>query len=97
MCFVFFLRIRLPPRSTRTDTLFPYTTLFRSGHAGRLTDPGLNPDRMRAVPRRGTVEATAVRPAVGPAEESRTQRRSAPWSRRPLPIDRKSTRLNYSH
>src|SRR3546814_4932842 len=24
------LRIRLPPRSTRTDTLFPYTTLFRS-------------------------------------------------------------------
>src|SRR3546814_14768206 len=26
----FFLRIRQPPRSTRTDTLFPYTTLFRS-------------------------------------------------------------------
>src|SRR3546814_3062212 len=26
----FFLIIRLPPRSTRTDTLFPYTTLFRS-------------------------------------------------------------------
>src|SRR3546814_332503 len=24
--------IRLPPRSTRTDTLFPYTTLFRSGY-----------------------------------------------------------------
>src|SRR3546814_1505515 len=28
---VFFLMIRRPPRSTRTDTLFPYTTLFRSG------------------------------------------------------------------
>src|SRR3546814_20623865 len=28
-CF-FFLMIRLPPKSTRTDTLFPYTTLFRS-------------------------------------------------------------------
>src|SRR3546814_1788417 len=27
----FFLMIRRPPRSTRTDTLFPYTTLFRSG------------------------------------------------------------------
>src|SRR3546814_3021230 len=27
---VFFLSIRRPPRSTRTDTLFPYTTLFRS-------------------------------------------------------------------
>src|SRR3546814_8537298 len=33
--------IRLPPRSTRTDTLFPYTTLFRSldqgGHASNAT------------------------------------------------------------
>src|SRR3546814_20617681 len=28
--FVFFLIIRRPPRSTLTDTLFPYTTLFRS-------------------------------------------------------------------
>src|SRR3546814_17036594 len=30
VCFVFFLMIRRPPRSTRTDTRFPYTTLFRS-------------------------------------------------------------------
>src|SRR3546814_19573688 len=30
LSFVFFLMIRRPPRSTRTDTLFPYTTLFRS-------------------------------------------------------------------
>src|SRR3546814_9376586 len=36
-----FLMIRRPPRSTRTDTLFPYTTLFRSGRgAGRLRTPG---------------------------------------------------------
>src|SRR3546814_21171873 len=28
--FIFFLMRRRPPRSTRTDTLFPYTTLFRS-------------------------------------------------------------------
>src|SRR3546814_7303689 len=36
MCF-FFVMIRRPPRSTRTDTLFPYTTLFRSlgGVSGR--------------------------------------------------------------
>src|SRR3546814_18423064 len=27
---VFFLMLRRPPRSTRTDTLFPYTTLFRA-------------------------------------------------------------------
>src|SRR3546814_5446502 len=30
ICMFFFLMIRRPPRSTRTDTLFPYTTLFRS-------------------------------------------------------------------
>src|SRR3546814_8729577 len=32
----FFLMIRRPPRSTRTDTLFPYTTLFRSAGGGLL-------------------------------------------------------------
>src|SRR3546814_8408740 len=32
--FFFFLMIRRPPRSTRTDTLFPYTTLFRSRGSG---------------------------------------------------------------
>src|SRR3546814_6747249 len=30
----FFLIIRRPPRSPRTDTLFPYTTLFRSAEGG---------------------------------------------------------------
>src|SRR3546814_7253164 len=36
VCFFnfFFLMIRRPPRSTRTDTLFPYTTLFRSERGG---------------------------------------------------------------
>src|SRR3546814_17453292 len=45
-CFLslfFFLMIRRPPRSTRTDTLFPYTTLFRSvgsdGGAAALHGP----------------------------------------------------------
>src|SRR3546814_4126745 len=38
--------IRRPPRSTRTDTLFPYTTLFRSFReadikSGRFTSPGV--------------------------------------------------------
>src|SRR3546814_17869954 len=42
---IFFLMIRLPPRSTRTDTLFPYTTLFRSNAAAtfKQTHPHLNP------------------------------------------------------
>src|SRR3546814_6126292 len=33
---VFFLMILRPPRSTRTDTLFPYTTLFRSKMLDRM-------------------------------------------------------------
>src|SRR3546814_15888134 len=39
MCVIFFLMLRRPPRSTRTDTLFPYTSLFRSdqGHSDGLT------------------------------------------------------------
>src|SRR3546814_5074947 len=37
----FFLMIRRPPRSTRTDTLFPYTTLFRSGVGLGLVGLGL--------------------------------------------------------
>src|SRR3546814_13034057 len=37
--FLFFLMIRRPPRSTRTDTLFPYTTLFRSRRDSLRPDP----------------------------------------------------------
>src|SRR3546814_4421785 len=45
--------IRRPPRSTRTDTLFPYTTLFRSSHrtqprvAGLFLGQGLHRDAER--------------------------------------------------
>src|SRR3546814_15112684 len=40
MLFYFcFLMIRRPPRSTRTDTLFPYTTLFRSTNRGGGESP----------------------------------------------------------
>src|SRR3546814_3685080 len=49
--------IRRPPRSTRTDTLFPYTTLFRSaarrirrGPARRRAVLGLDQDRLAASP-----------------------------------------------
>src|SRR3546814_15005668 len=44
--FVFFLSIRRPPRSTRTDTLFPYTTLFRSEYPVTAV-------RLRGIGRRG--------------------------------------------
>src|SRR3546814_16457086 len=35
---LFFVMRRRPPRSTLTDTLFPYTTLFRSNRSGRASD-----------------------------------------------------------
>src|SRR3546814_15373444 len=53
--FFFFLMIRRPPRSTRTDTLFPYTTLFRSdraiGHDQRCGEGIVEPggDRRRQM------------------------------------------------
>src|SRR3546814_3615597 len=47
--------IRRPPRSTRTDTLFPYTTLFRSQHEG---------DPLHRIP------AHPGGPAGGPAAEA---------------------------
>src|SRR3546814_16324283 len=48
--FFFFLMIRRPPRSTRTDTLFPYTTLFRSEGFWRDNgDPASIPDRLKQL------------------------------------------------
>src|SRR3546814_20290914 len=55
---VFFLMIRRPPRSTRTDTLFPYTTLFRSPR--RLFHPA-HPVRFDR-PRRDSPRGDALRP-----------------------------------
>src|SRR3546814_20188836 len=48
----FFLLIRRPPESTRTDTLFPYTTLFRSPSQGRTTRPRstTHPQSEHAIP-----------------------------------------------
>src|SRR3546814_20514900 len=97
-----FLMIRRPPRSTRTDTLFPYTTLFRSRQGRDVTD-------LCAVDR--------YIARLGPAYAKRTQELLASdWKsisawcvENGLPsfptspetvvayLDRKSTRLNSSH
>src|SRR3546814_1574777 len=59
---VFFLMIPRPPRSTRTDTLFPYTTLFRSCEASRAGTRGL---RGASVARRPLIEPGLLdRPAL---------------------------------
>src|SRR3546814_18045503 len=59
MCRVFFLMIRRPPRSTRTDTLFPYTTLFRS--ADTAVAIVLEHAALEYIVILGIVGATAVR------------------------------------
>src|SRR3546814_6620385 len=46
---MFFLMIRRPPRSTRTDTLFPYTTLFRSAAEQEQRDGQLRAAAIGAV------------------------------------------------
>src|SRR3546814_6680869 len=60
---MFFLMIRRPPRSTRTDTRFPYTTLFRSlDEQGNVLTP-LDHDSLRSAVeklRRDGIEAAAV-------------------------------------
>src|SRR3546814_19196286 len=56
--------IRRPPRSTRTDTLFPYTTLFRSWRCDHLVG---HPDRAPQLERRvGLCCLLARHSAVGP-------------------------------
>src|SRR3546814_17744464 len=61
MLLIFFLMRRRPPRSTRTDTLFPYTTLFRSRDTRRgRAGVDLGGDRRRTFP------------AAPPAIETRT-------------------------
>src|SRR3546814_11155918 len=58
-CFFFFLMIRRPPRSTRTDTLFPYTTLFRSFPCRRKSSSGDGEQQPRRLVDRGH-EAVAI-------------------------------------
>src|SRR3546814_19554703 len=91
---LFFLLIRLPPRSTRTYTLFPYTTLFRSKGGGREEGGAKARGSYQLAPG----PATPVRPfrrglPEGPEGRSRGRRRRPRGPGR----DRKSTRLNSSH
>src|SRR3546814_13314791 len=51
--------IRRPPRSTRTVTLFPYTTLFRSGRGLWLPGAGLHPAGAALYPAACRVQRTA--------------------------------------
>src|SRR3546814_14273292 len=103
MFFVFFLMIRRPPRSTRTDTPFPYTTLFRSQTDAEADAQGGSEEKRGAADRaarrhrRGAVKI-AAEADVEPGRPRRGDRgRGPPLDRRQHQGDRKSTRLNSSH
>src|SRR3546814_18068441 len=85
----FFLMIRLPPRSTRTDTLFPYTPLFRSRLGDDEMGGALCRD-LRAVRHREQLLARARQPCQPLADRARDRGVGEDE-------DRKSTRLNSSH
>src|SRR3546814_16327081 len=67
--------IRRPPRSTRTDTLFPYTTLFRSnaddGGVAGLLEPGRCPVARRQHAQQRCADAAACGFAAGGVGEAR--------------------------
>src|SRR3546814_13433256 len=98
--------IRRPPRATRTDTLFPYPTLFRSGHTG--IGYCLAARRLRWLPAHQdpTLTERPIGGLPGPRTASAIE---ASFCQGPVPGraeaaldegaygDRKSTRLNSSH
>src|SRR3546814_12739965 len=97
--------IRLPPNATLTDTLFPYTTLFRSRH--RLaaferpafvieTDRKRRREHQKARDRRE--ERIVPRQPDQPGDDAGGEQEDEEAIEQARPrIDRKSTRLNSSH
>src|SRR3546814_16411901 len=101
--------IRLPPRSTRTDTLFPYTTLFRScparpgpgkwlfsrGPLDLVASQTVKQDNHKADG--GNPETSLNTHFITDRPHNRRQCRSAYNGHDKERGDRKSTRLNSSH
>src|SRR3546814_10307543 len=75
-----FLMIRRPPRSTRTDTLFPYTTLFRSTAAAATARSHSSATRSSSPKRRGNIDSRRRAPARTATRCSRNCSTSAPRS-----------------
>src|SRR3546814_15420894 len=97
--------VRRPPRSTRTDTLFPYTTLFRSGGGGTTGSVvssifnnfgTLGFNRSNSLTYAGTIVGTGAVNQVGAGTTTLTGNNSYTGATT-ISADRKSTRLNSSH
>src|SRR3546814_17405479 len=102
--FFFFLMIRRPPRSTRTDTLFPYTTLFRSNAKmatavvqkliDSFVEENMAGDRHET---RQTLEFLDAQLAEREKQLRAAEQKRLDFEQQYLGQDRKSTRLNSSH
>src|SRR3546814_5429088 len=115
VCFryYFFLLIRRPPRSTRTDSPLPYTTLFRSPRVAGIDEIAVvGPPHRAGVerPDRGRLaQAAAARPVAAAGQDDPIESRPekpppgdiaeplVAEGRSPDGKDRKSTRPNSSH
>src|SRR3546814_4913875 len=75
--------IRRPPRSTRTDTLFPYTTLFRSGKASQRSDAGQMQPALSAAFRYETLHIR-----IFASRQETSLRNTPPPSPAPIPASR---------
>src|SRR3546814_7035005 len=93
--YFFFLMIRRPPRSTRTDTLFPYTTLFRSSEAGEPVKIAEDEAQKQQAP--GAAEYVPSQPRIerriahrkgdGDADHRQKARKDEVGEGEPLPAD----------
>src|SRR3546814_20485931 len=98
---LFFLVIRRPPRSTRTDTLFPYTTLFRSVLLMALLASAGGSPAWPQAPSRDARSAAYCSQRANLAgfydTEAAIACRREEYTAAARARDRKSTRLNSSH
>src|SRR3546814_20885191 len=89
LSFLFFLIIRRPPRSTRTDTRFPHTTLFRSASVvcdpariGVVDDPNISDQtRSSANAPYGSLGCDIwIYPVSGGKKKNLTEAKGSNWS-----------------
>src|SRR3546814_6652069 len=73
---IFFLVLRRPPRATRTDTLVPYTTLFRSRPTAARRSPKPNWGSSRSRPTAGSASTSNMNGNRGRSEEPTSELQS---------------------
>src|SRR3546814_11918238 len=89
--------IRRPPRSTRTDTLFPYTTLFRADHHVRIGQREVEDHPLKVWKGSGVRDEEVEIRGIGREQDERAEARRTDGIALRHRLDRKSTRLNSSH